>query len=77
MVTFEEVKQEFDRRKGGPNNQSPISLIDLAVEMGWEYEAFRRVLMAREQTSIHVSKSPRRNRRRAKRQALMKEKYNL
>lgn len=76
-ATFEEVKSEFERRKGGPNNQSPISMLDLSVEMGWSKDEFKYVLMSREQTTTHVSKSPARNRRRAKRQAKMKEMYGL
>jgi len=74
-ATFQEVKTEYMRRKGGPNNKATITLIDLAVEKGWNPEDFKRVLMQLEQTSTHVSKSERRNRRREKRQALMREKF--
>ena len=76
-ATLEEVRTEYMRRKGGPNNKATILLTDLAVEMGWNPEDFKRALIQSEQSSEHVSKSPRRNRRREKRQALMREKYNL
>ena len=71
--TLIEVKAEYDRRKGGPNNKAPITLFDLAVEMGYARGEFKLLLMQAEQVSPHVSKSARRNRRRAKRQALMRE----
>jgi hypothetical protein len=51
--------------------------LDLAIEMGYEKEEFKRILMQAEQVSTHVSKSERRNRRREKRQAMMREKYQL
>ena len=75
--TLSQIKAEYARRKGSPNNKSDISLFDLAIEMGYESEEFKRLLMQEEQESTHVSKSARRNRRREKRQALMREKYNL
>lgn len=75
--TIAEIRAEYARRKGSPNKKSDISLFDLAIEMGYETEEFKRLLMQEEQESTHVSKSARRNRRREKRQALMREKYNL
>jgi hypothetical protein len=75
--TLIEIQNEYARRKGGPNCKADISLLDLAIEMGYEKEEFKRILMHAEQVSTHVSKSERRNRRREKRQAMMREKYQL
>lgn len=75
--TLSQIKTEYTRRKGSPNNKSDISLFDIAIEMGYDADEFKRLLMQEEQESTHVSKSARRNRRREKRQALMREKYNL
>ena len=75
--TLSEVRAEYARRKGSPNSKACISLFDLAIEMGYDADEFKRLLMQEEQESTHVSKSARRNRRREKRQALMRERYNL
>ena len=75
--TLSQIKAEYARCKGNPNNKSDISLFDIAIEMGYDADEFKRLLMQEEQESTHVSKSARRNRRREKRQALMREKYNL
>ena len=75
--TVADIRTEYARRKGSPNNKSNISLFDIAIEMGYDADEFKRLLMQEEQESTHVSKSARRNRRREKRQALMREKYNL
>ena len=75
--TVADIRAEYARRKGSPNNKSNISLFDIAIEMGYDADEFKRLLMQEEQESAHVSKSARRNRRREKRQALMREKYNL
>lgn len=75
--TVADIRVEYARRKGSPNNKSNISLFDIAIEMGYDADEFKRLLMQEEQESTHVSKSARRNRRREKRQALMREKYNL
>lgn len=75
--TVADIRAEYARRKGSPNNKSNISLFDIAIEMGYDADEFKRLLMQEEQESTHVSKSARRNRRREKRQALMREKYNL
>lgn len=75
--TVADIRAEYARRKGSPNNKSNISLFDIAIEMGYDADEFKRLLMQEEQESTHVSKSARRNRRREKRQALMREKYDL
>ena len=75
--TVADIRVEYARRKGSPNNKSNISLFDIAIEMGYDADEFKRLLMQEEQESTHVSKSARRNRRREKRQALMREKHNL
>lgn len=75
--TLEEVRAEYARRKGSPNKKSKFSLFDIAIEMGYEEEEFRMLLIGAEQVSTHVSQSARRNRRREKRQALMRERYQL
>ena len=75
--TVADIRVEYARRKGSPNNKSNISLFDIAIEMGYDADEFKRLLMQEEQESTHVSKSARRNRRREKRQALMREKYDL
>lgn len=75
--TIAEIRAEYARRKGSPNKKSPISFFDLAVEMGMDKDELKKLLMVGEQTSTHVSRSPKRNRRRAKRQALMRERYGL
>lgn len=74
---LEEVQKEYMRLKGGPNGKSTMSLLDVAKIKGWEPDEFKLALIMAEQSSEHVSKSPRRNRRREKRQAMMREKYNL
>ena len=74
-ATLAEVRNEYMRRKGGPNKKSFISLFDLAVEMGWKSDEFKLALIQDEQSSTHVSKSTRRNRRREKRQVMMREKF--
>ena len=76
-ASLEEVRNEYMKRKGGPNDKSPISMFDLAVEMGWNQNEFKIALMYAERESTHVSRSARRNRRRAKRQAMMREQLNL
>ena len=75
--TLSQIKAEYARRKGSPNNKSNISLFDIAIEMGYDADEFKRLLVQEEQENTHVSKSARRNRRREKRQALMRERYNL
>lgn len=75
--TLSQIKAEYARRKGSPNKKSIVSLFDIAIEMGYDADEFKKLLMQEEQESTHVSKSARRNRRREKRQALMREKYNL
>ena len=75
--TLSQIKTEYARRKGSPNNKSDISLFDIAIEMGYDADEFKRLPMQEKQGSTHVPKSARRNRRREKRQALMREKYNL
>ena len=75
--TVADIRAEYARRKGSPNNKSNISLFDIAIEMGYDADEFKRLLMQEEQESTHVSKSARRNRRREKRQVLMREKYDL
>ena len=75
--TLSQIKAEYARRKGSPNNKSNISLFGIAIEMGYDADEFKRLLMQEEQESTHVSKSARRNRRMEKRQALMREKYDL
>ena len=75
--TVADIRAEYARRKGSPNNKSNISLFGIAIEMGYDADEFKRLLMQEEQESTHVSKSARRNRRREKRQALMREKYDL
>lgn len=75
--TVADIRVEYAKRKGSPNNKSNISLFDIAIEMGYDADEFKRLLMQEEQESTHVSKSARRNRRREKRQALMREKYDL
>lgn len=74
---LEEVQKEYMRLKGGPNSKSTMSLLDVAKIKSWEPDEFKLALIMAEQSSEHVSKSPRRNHRREKRQALMREKYNL
>ena len=76
-ATLEEVRKEYMNRKGGPNGKSAISLFDLASEMGWEPDDFKLACMRAEQSSTHVSRSAKRNRHRAKRQVLMRERFNL
>ena len=51
--------------------------MELAAEMGYSEEEFKRALVEVEQHSTHVSKSPSRNRRRAKRQELMRHRFEL
>ena len=75
--TLSQIKAEYARRKGSPNKKSIVSLFDIAIEMGYDADNFKNILMQEEQKSTHVSRSAKRNRRRAKRQALMREKYNL
>ena len=75
--TLSQIKAEYAKRKGSPNKKSIVSLFDIAIEMGYDADEFKRLLMQEEQESTHVSKSARRNRRREKRQVLMREKYNL
>ena len=75
--TVADIRVEYAKRKGSSNNKSNISLFDIAIEMGYDADEFKRLLMQEEQESTHVSKSARRNRRREKRQALMREKYDL
>ena len=76
-ATLEEVRAEYMRLKGGPNGKATTTLFDLAAVMGWDPNEFKLALMQAEQTSTHISRSARRNRRRAKRQALMRERYGL
>jgi hypothetical protein len=75
--SVEEVRAEYNRRKGSPNKKSEITLKQLAEEMGYEWEDFKMLLMQQEQKTAHVSKSARRNRRILKRQALMRERYGI
>ena len=75
--SVEEVRAEYNRRKGSPNNKSEITLKQLAEEMGYEWEEFKMLLMQQEQKTTHVSKLARRNRRRLKRQALMRARYGI
>lgn len=75
--TLSQIKAEYANRKGSPNKKSIVSLFDMTIEMRYDADEFKRLLMKEEQKSTHVSKSARRNRRREKRQALMREKYNL
>ena len=75
--TLEEVRAEYARRKCSPNKKSKFSLFDIAIEMGYDEAEFRMLLIGAEQVSTHVSKSARRNRRREKRQALMRDRYQL
>ena len=46
--TVADIRVEYARRKGSPNNKSNISLFDIAIEMGYDADEFKRLLMQEE-----------------------------
>lgn len=73
---FNRVRDEWvatHTSKKGKRIGGGESLIDTAVRLGYDAEDFKRLLMCREQFNRYKSRSNKRNRRRARRQAVFRE----
>lgn len=76
MDKIDILKREWESHCRAIKTEKP-SFFKWCSDNGYDVEMIKLGLIAREQSSTYVSKSPKRNRRRERRQQQMKELYNL
>lgn len=76
MDKIDILKREWESHCRAIKTEKP-SFFKWCSDNGYDVEMIKLGLITREQSSTYVSKSPKRNRRRERRQQQMKERYNL
>lgn len=76
MDKIDILKQEWEKHCRTIKTEKP-SFFRWCSDNGYNVEMIKLSLIIREQSSTYVSKSPKRNRRRERRQQKMREQYNL